>query len=151
MGKNPIKKESYNRTMATFKQDYSFGLKNEQTEKSKLDTFFNTKLLYRGGSSTFDYDNGNNIFVELKSRRIRHDQYDTAIIGANKVESAKKNSQNTYWFCYMYEDGLFGIKFDAEKFSKFECKEYSRGDRADYHNRPQLCYFIPTSQLSSLS
>ena len=137
--------------MATFKQDYSFGTQNEQTAKSKLDCFFNTKLLYRGGNSTFDYDNRNNVFVELKSRRIRHDKYDTAIIGANKVEAAINNPNNTYWFCYMYEDGLFGIKFDAEKFSKFERRMYSRGDRADHHNRPQLCYFIPTSQLSSLS
>jgi hypothetical protein len=137
--------------MATFKSDYSFGTQNEQNAKGKLDVFFNTKLIHRGGNATFDYDNGSNIFVELKSRRIKHDQYDTAIIGANKVESAMKNPDNTYWFCYLYQDGLYGIKFDAEKFSKFDKRSYSRGERNDHHNRPQLCYFIPTSLLSPLS
>ena len=134
--------------MPTFKDDYSYGTTNEQNTKSKLDVFFNTKLIHRGGNSTFDYDNGSNIFVELKSRRIKHDQYDTAIIGANKVESALKNPDNTYWFCYLYNDGLFGIKFDAEKFSKYERRMYSRGSRDDKNDKPQLCYFIPTSHLS---
>ena len=134
--------------MPTFKDDYKYGTQNEQNVKSKLDVFFNTKLIHRGGNSTFDYDNGSNIFVELKSRRIRHDQYDTAIIGANKVESAKKNPQNTYWFCYLYEDGLYGIKYDAEKFAKYDCRAYSRGSREDKNDRPQMCYFIPTSHLS---
>ena len=137
--------------MASFKSDYAYGVNNEQQAKSKLDVFFNTKLIHRGGNATFDYDNWSNVFVELKSRRIRHDQYDTAIIGANKVESAIKNSQNTYWFCYQYEDGLYGIKFDAEKFSKFERRMYSRGSRYDKNDRPQLCYFIPTKELTNLS
>lgn len=137
--------------MPTFKSDYAYGTQNEQVAKNKLDVFFNTQLIHRGGNSTFDYDNGNNIFVELKSRRIKHDQYDTAIIGANKVDSAIKNPQNTYWFCYLYQDGLYGVKFDAEQFSKYERRMYSRGSRDDKNDRPQLCYFIPTSHLSPVS
>lgn len=136
--------------MATFKSDYAFGIKKEIESLDKLNGYFDTKLVYRGGFSTFDYDNGNNVFVELKSRRIRHDQYDTTIIGANKVDSARDNPHNTYWFCFSYEDGLYGIKFEPEKFADFVKDFYRRGDRSDYNNRPQLVYFIPTKELIKL-
>jgi len=137
-------------TAATFKSDYSFGLQNERNASPKLNKFFNTNLIYRGGSCPFDYDNGSTIYVELKSRRIRHNQYPTAIIGANKVEIASKNPDKDYWFCYQYEDGLYGLKYNKEKFDTFEHKDFSRGDRRDFHNRPQHCYFIPSSELLPL-
>ena len=137
--------------MASLSNDLSFGKKSELSCKDKLDKFFATNLIHRGGFSTFDYDNGSNIFVELKTRRIPHNMYPTAIIGANKVQAASKNPDNTYWFVYQYSDGLYGIKYDKEKFSKFQHCEYSRGERADYHNYPQDCYFIPSSDLSLLS
>lgn len=131
----------------TLKNDLAYGTSNEQTHQTTLESFFNTKLSRRGGYSTFDYDDGATLFVELKSRRIPHNKYPTAIIGANKVEVAEKNPTRNYWFCYAYEDGMYGIEYKKEVFDTFEHTEYSRGERADYHNNSQHCYFIPSGLL----
>lgn len=131
---------------ATFASDYKFGTANEIPVQQKLEKFLDTPLLRRGGMALFDYDN-NKVFGEVKTRRIRHDAYPTAIIGANKVHEAKRNPDNTYWFFFDYVDGLYGIKYDEEQFSHYEQRSYSRGDRFDYHNKPQECYFIPSEDL----
>jgi len=135
---------------ATFASDFQFGTANEVPVKQKLEKFLGEPLIRRGGMALFDYDNNNEtkmIFSEVKTRRIRHDAYPTAIIGANKVNEAQRNPKNTYWFFFDYLDGLYGIKYDEEKFSEYERTEYSRGDRPDYHNRPQDCVFIPSGDL----
>lgn len=135
---------------ATFAADYALGTANEVPVKQKLEKFLGEPLVRRGGLALFDYDNNNEtkmIFSEVKTRRIRHDAYPTAIIGANKVDEAQRNPNNTYWFFFDYVDGLYGIKYDEEKFSQYERTDYSRGDRDDFHNRPQECVFIPSSDL----
>lgn len=135
---------------ATFAADYVLGTANEVSVKQKLEKFLGEPLVRRGGMSLFDYDNNDEtkmIFSEVKTRRIRHDAYPTAIIGGNKVDEAQRNPKNTYWFFFDYVDGLYGIQYDEEKFSQYERTEYSRGDRPDFHNRPQECVFIPSSDL----
>jgi hypothetical protein len=137
--------------MPTFRSDYAFGTANEKKSHSILENHFNKTLHYRGGSSIFDYDDGATFYLELKSRRIHHDTYDTTIIGANKVEYAKMNPSRTYWFCWNYEDGIYGIQFSNERFDGYEKKLYKRGERPDTKNTPQMCYFIPVSDLIRLS
>ena len=77
----------------TLASDLAYGTSNERTHKQTLEEFFKKSLTHRGGYSTFDYDDGATLFVELKSRRIRHDKYPTAIIGANKVATAREQSK----------------------------------------------------------
>jgi hypothetical protein len=139
--------------MATFAADYKFGTNNEVKAHEKLEKVFKTSLHHRTEDpfTQFDYDNGSSLFVELKTRRIRHDMYQTAIIGRNKVAIAAANPDKNYWFCYNYSDGLYGIPYDEEKFSKYKMSEYSRGDRSDYHNISQMCYFIPREDLIPLA
>ena len=103
----------------------------------------------------FDYDNleeasTQTMFIELKSRRIPHNLYPTTIIGANKVATAEANPDRSYWFCYKYIDGIWGIKYDKALFATFERSDFSRGERSDYHNIPQECYFIPREHLISI-
>jgi len=139
------------RTTPTLASDLAYGINSEVTHKQSLEGFFKKSLTRRGGYNTFDYDDGATLFVELKSRRIRHNKYPTAIIGANKVDVAALNPSRSYWFCYAYEDGIYGIPYSKEVFDDFEVSDYSRGDRMDYHNRPQKCYFIPSHLLQKLS
>jgi hypothetical protein len=136
--------------MATFGADLAFGEQSEREQFSTIETFLGHKLNHKGGKSIFDFDNGANVFCDLKTRRIPHDRYSTAIIGANKVMAARMNPQNTYWFIYKYSDGIFGIQYSKEKFDTFEHSDYSRGDREDYHNNAQHCYFIPHKELQRI-
>jgi hypothetical protein len=136
--------------MPSMKSDLAFGTANETKHHRILEGIFKKKLIHRGGFAGFDYDDGATFFVELKSRRIAHDKYPTAIIGANKVATAAANPARTYWFCYAYEDGMFGLQYNKELFDTFEKSDYSRGDREDYHNNAQECVFIPYNLLEKL-
>jgi hypothetical protein len=88
--------------------------------------------------------------VELKSRRIRHDKYPTALIGLNKVEACNDENKD-YYFVYCYDDGVFYIKYDKETFLKFERNyEYRRGDRSDCYNYASKIVYIPVEKLVKL-
>jgi hypothetical protein len=143
------KRLSQSETMPTFKGDYEFGTKEEEEKKGLLEKVFGVTLIRRGGSSVLDYDDGNTFYLELKSRRITHNKYPTAILGANKVKYAE--GKDKVWFCWNYTDGIYGLKYDKELFDTFTCGDYERGARADFHNRPQEVYFIPHRHLTKLA
>lgn len=139
--------------MATFATDYAFGIASEKTNHKILEKVFNTPFVRRGGMVTFDYDNDstkNPIYAELKTRRVKHDTYATALIGANKVWVASQNPNAEHWFVYNYTDGIYGIKYDKEVFDGFNHGEFQRGERPDKVDRPQDCYFIPHESLIKL-
>jgi hypothetical protein len=136
--------------MVTFAEDYAFGTANEAPTLPRIEEYLKTKLIHRGGKSTFDYDNGKNIYADLKTRKIKHDLHTTALIGANKVTMAKMNPKCEFWFFYSYTDGLFAIKYDKEKFATYTRGMYERGERPDYHNRPADTYYIPYEDLEKI-
>jgi hypothetical protein len=137
--------------MATQTEDLRFGLQSEETNINTLQTHLKTELCRRGGYSTMDFSNKNNtIYVELKSRRIDHNKFDTAIIGANKVDFCKDDAK-TYYFVFCYTDGIYYIKFDRELFSTFKRQDdYWRGFRRDCVNRAQRVVHIPVNLLMKI-
>lgn len=137
----------------TKKDDLAFGTASEMTNLDILQQFFNTTLEKQDGYSVFDFMNPNkSIFVELKSRRIRHDTYDTALIGLNKIAFIEQMPEVEYWFAYCYTDGVWVIKYEKELFDTFEVRhDYVRGVRADANNRPDSVVFIPTKYLSKVN
>lgn len=137
--------------MATFRNDYSFGTQNEEPVRRKLETHFNRQLYTRGRYANFDFDDGSTLFVELKTRRAKHTAYPTSLIGGNKVAIAEANPNRTYYFCFHYEDGLFIIKYDKEKFNTYRKGLFKRSDRPDFHNQPQEVVYIPNNDLTCLS
>jgi len=136
---------------ATYAADKVFGTQSEIQNKSKIEGVFKRKLIHRGGWKCFDYDDGATFFVELKTRRATYDQYPDTPIGANKVDIAEANPNRTYWICYAFQDGIYGIQYSKEVFAPFERRMYSRGARADYNNQPQECVFIPNDLMTKLT
>ena len=135
--------------MATQAADLLFGRGSEWNNKTTLETYLNTNLRALGTYDVFDFTNTNNtVYVELKSRRIRHDAYPTAIIGANKVDWCTDPSK-TYWFAYAYADGIYIIKYDKELFDTYQrIDEYQRGTRPDCANNPKRVVLIPHQHLT---
>lgn len=87
------------------------------------------------------------IYAELKSRRIKHDEYDTAIIGLNKIEACT-NPDVDYYFVYSYLDGIYYIKYDKTLFSTFVVDtSYQRSDRVGCSNRPSAVVYVPIKNL----
>jgi len=138
--------------MATFASDFAFGIASEKNNHVILERLFKTPFVRRGGMATFDFDNVDSglpktIYAELKTRRIPHNKFKTALIGANKVAYAEKNPTKEHWFIYNYMDGIFGIKYTKEKFDTYEKGDFLRDERPDCNDKPQLCYFIPYTDL----
>jgi len=103
--------------VATKTEDLNFGLKSEEKNKATLEHFFGMGLKKTGTYDLMDYtDETQTIFIEMKSRRINHNQFPTALIGKNKVDFCK-TSKATCYFVYVYLDGMFYIKYDPELFA----------------------------------
>jgi hypothetical protein len=130
------------------KIDIAFGEKSEVSLMGRIEGLVRQPLTRQGGFNVMDYTNASKtVYVELKTRRIRHDAYSTAIIGKNKIDFCSDPSKE-YYFVFSYSDGVFYIKFDAKLFSSFETqREFLRGERDDCVNRPQVVKLIPTNLL----
>ena len=134
--------------MGTQKIDLLFGLKNECAVLESIEGMVGTKLNHHKDFSVMDYSNeSRTIYVELKSRRIRHNQYDTAIIGKNKIMFCN-DPLKTYYFVFSYTDGLYYVKYNSKLFNAFRVDtEYQRSDRSDCRNNPQTIVHIPVNCL----
>lgn len=134
--------------MGTQKLDLAFGLKNEHTVLESIEGMVGTKLNHHRDYSVMDYSNeSKTIYVELKSRRIRHNAYDTALIGRNKIQYCT-DPNKAYYFVFSYTDGLYYIKYDRVLFNTFRTdNEYYRTERGDCKNNAQSIIHIPVKHL----
>lgn len=127
--------------LRTKKSDLEFGNKNEMEVLPILIKFFNEPL--KKTTDTYDTKDfvGLTLDFELKSRRIRHDQYPTALVGENKILSRDKSRD--YYVVWKYTDGLFYLKYNKELWDTFTIEEYQRGCRADCNDTPKRTYHVP--------
>lgn len=135
--------------MATQSADLAFGTRNEDNIKNQIEGLVGEPLIKQGGYAVMDYTNNTNtLYVELKTRRIRHDSYPTALIGANKIAFCSDPSKS-YYFVFCYSDGIYYIKYDKELFDGFDrCDNYYRGERNDCINYAQSVIYIPIGRLT---
>jgi hypothetical protein len=56
----------------------------------------------------------NNKYFEIKSRRFNHNKYKTTMIGKNKIDFANKYPDNTFYFVFVFEDGIYYYKYNIE-------------------------------------
>jgi hypothetical protein len=138
--------------MPTQAADLAFGRASELNVMNSLQRQFNTELVYGGNYATMDYHNKTNtMYIELKTRRITHDKYETAIIGHNKIKFCSDDTKQ-YYFCFAYEDGLYYIQYDKAVFDAFRVEEnYRRSFRPDTYNPLQTVIHIPTNLLRRFS
>ena len=105
--------------------DLNFGEKSELETISKLNDYFKTNFIKNSNKySIIDFFNEDkNIYIELKSRRVNHDTYHTALIGLNKIKYFKTLKNCECFICYKYNDGLFLLKYSDELFKTFDIKK----------------------------
>jgi len=124
--------------------DLEFGDEGERLAVPIMDRFF-------GGShrkSENDHDrwdyftDDNGIRRELKSRRIRHDEYATALLNQSKINNQDPNIKYTY--VWHYTDGWFYLDYDPVLWTKengfittmMECWRDGRCERQPVINIP---------------
>ena len=130
-------------------EDIAFGKQCELNLRDTVEHIAGCPIEWKGGSSVFDYKNENStVYVELKSRRINHNEHSTALIGKNKVDFCT-DPNRTYYFVYNYLDGIYYIKYDKAVFDAFYVQqEYMRSQRSGCRNAPSDVVHIPISALT---
>ena len=134
--------------------DLSFGFKSESDIHEILEEYFgtlkNTKDIY---GSHFEFDKVNDeYFIEIKTRRINHNQYDSLFFGKNKFvkgnELIEENPEVRIFYLWKCYDGIFGWEHDS---SPYSIKMQGRCDRGkDEYNECidiQQKYIKPLNEL----
>ena len=146
---NPVPPQNVvvNANAPTRQSDLALGLQSEHSNLNTLQNFLSTTLNHNGHYSVFDFsDPTKTIHVELKTRRVAHNTYPTAIVGANKVDWCDDPSKE-YWFAFCYTDGIYAIKYQKALFDSFQRSQFSRGARPDANDNESTVVLIPHQNL----
>lgn len=133
------------------KKDLKFGFKNEKDAHPILEETFgilkNTKD-YLGKSFEFDKFN-DKYYIELKSRIINHNKYNSLYFGKNKFDKGNQLLEDNpklrifyIWKCY---DGYYYWEHDS---SPYRIKTQGRCDRGKYEYND--CIDIENQYINSL-
>ena len=94
------------------KHDDDFGLPKENEMLPLMKKTFDETICKSKHHSVFDYE-GVHCFAELKSRRVKHNQYLDTMIGTNKIDLALRCGKEVF-LCFHYTDGAYFYKFDKD-------------------------------------
>jgi hypothetical protein len=138
--------------MLSYTGDKIFGLNNEIKHLSILSNYFKTTFKkYDSDYSLLDFYSPDKKYLEMKSRRITHNQYPTSIFNVHKIDEFNNviniNEDSKLYIVFIYLDGVYYIEYNKEIFNKFEMKKFKRNDRAGIIDNLNFCYFIPTNLL----
>ena len=132
-----------NLNLELLEKDVNYGLLKEEEIKETIKEFFNLDdLIKLSKFHTMDFKS-NNKYFEIKSRRFNHNKYDTTMIGKNKIDYALKNPDETFYFVFVFEDGIYYYKYNIK--DKLEPNMGGRNDRGK--NEYKLYYYIPVNFL----
>lgn len=124
--------------------DLSFGLSEEELIKPFLEEHFG-KLEKLGKYHPFDYEN-DDYLIEIKSRRIPHNKYNSLMFNYSKIEKLETyDTDKTAIFVFNCEDGIFCWEYDSSQFT------ISRGGRCDRGcNEYYTMAYVPIEHLVCL-
>lgn len=123
--------------------DISYGESGEKITKNVIEKYFNMEFNKTNDFHNMDFHNSNNnIYIEVKSRRIKKDKYKSVYFSLSKYKFIKRNPKNKYYFVYNFIDGFYIFEYDENKIF------FSIGGRSDrgINEYYKLCN-IPTKYL----
>lgn len=133
----------------SLKQDYAFGIEQEEKIKETLEKHFNTKLNKLSKYNKFDFE-GEKCLIEIKSRNVTSERFDSTILPYSKIEGIEKQNKEVY-FVFNFTDKIYYIQYNQELFKTFGKANYKRKQRIDYDDKEQLYIFIPIKNLSLIN
>ena len=106
--------------------DFNFGVENEKKLLETLSKKHNN-LTLTSKYCLYDFMNDTTL-IELKSRRIKHNDYNSSMIQYKKIEYFLKSPKKCY--CYFsYLDGLYYFEVNKENVDKCRIGFGGRSDR----------------------
>jgi hypothetical protein len=132
-----------------FNRDYEYGINNENQLFEKLTRKFGKIKKSEDKMALFDYY-GENIFLELKTRRNTKNKYETTMIGKNKINWAQKkikeNPETKIYFIFCFTDGIYYLEYLNNENINFNLG--GRNDRG--YNEINEYAYIPVNLLTEL-
>ena len=112
--------------------DLDFGLNAEISIKEQLEEVFGELKPKKAKNDPFDFE-GDNLVIELKSRRINHNKYDTLFFGKNKFDKGLcyQSEGVRVYFVFNCLDGIYYWEMNKD-----ECF-HKQGGRFD-RGRPEV-------------
>lgn len=102
--------------MIYHKKDIILGLKGEMKVKEFMENFLDIELEYTEHFHPYDlFCKEENLYIEVKTRRCRHNKYKTLFFSKAKLDFINKNPSNEYIFIYNLIDGLYLWKFNINE------------------------------------
>lgn len=99
----------------TLEKDLRYGFQKED-ELFNIIKKLDPNIIKTDDWSHIDYESDNSV-IELKSRRINHNQYETALINYCKIEYMLNSNKKSY-IVYNYLDGIFYCEVNKEFLNK---------------------------------
>ena len=129
----------------SFKDDYKAGIDIESNLKPVLESKFG-RLTKTGRYDKLDYE-GEDCFVEVKSRTNRYAQYPTSMLQKSKCDYARLQTKPVY-IVFAFTDGVYYIQYSPEVFDTFETAVFQRPGRIDKTDLRQVYVYIPITSLT---
>ena len=126
--------------MVTDAQEYAYGLSKEVLLKPVIEKYVGVTLQETKRWDSFDFV-GENITIELKSRKNTKERYPTTIVGMNKIDKIQEGERVIFMF--NFTDGLFCWEYEPNH--TFETIMIQRRDRRNIPPKPYLS--IPIESL----
>jgi len=132
--------------MPTNEQEYAYGLAQEEQLKPFFELYFRKELHETDQYDPFDFI-GENIKIELKSRRNTYSKYPTTIVGMFKINKIC-NFEIDHFFVFNFTDGLYYWKYNIEEFNNMKQITIKRRDRPG--SQGHLYLSIPIGSLTKM-
>ena len=138
--------------MSLKERDLKFGFQSEKDIHETLSNIFgNLKDTKETFGRHFEFDKYNDkYYIELKTRRIRHNQYDTLFFGKNKYikgeELLKDNPKLRIFYIWRCNDGAYYWEHGSSDFTE---RISGRRDRGCIEEN--LCVHIKTNDLNHIN
>jgi len=127
-------------------KDISYGLSSEAKLAAIIkNTFGSGYEKIQDTYHPYDFQDGNN-YIELKTRRCKHDRYPDTMIGYNKLKYAQDRPTCNFKFLFKFDDGLYYHDYDHTK--TYCIRQGGRWDRGKQEIKP-YCY-IPVKELKKI-
>ena len=118
-------------------QDLNLGFKSENDIHQTLENVFGKLLNTKDNQDMgeyFEFDKYNdNYMIEIKTRRIIHNQYPTLIFGENKLrkgdELINQNPNLRIFYLWKCNDGIYGWEHRSTDYYVSQMGRYDRGRR----------------------
>ena len=119
----------FNKLHEQHKADIILGQRGESETEKKIQKYFqNDSFKQTCDFHSFDFFSEElETFIEVKTRRIKHNGYRSIIFSAHKIQFIKNNPEYDYYFIFNCRDGFYIWKYNPKQFFLSEGGRRDRG------------------------